>query len=65
MDAYRGIFVLYTINGPCAWHQAIAGPFNNKNLNAKLMCDFGVRVLFFMQFLQAYIRVNIIPPKCF
>ena len=28
MDAYRGIFVLCTINGPCAWHQAIAGPLN-------------------------------------
>ena len=36
-----------TINSPCAWHKAIPGPFNNKNLNAKLICDFGVRVLFF------------------
>ena len=35
MDAYRDMFVLCTINGLCAWHQAIAGPFNNKNLNAK------------------------------
>ena len=43
MDAYRGIFVLCTINGPCAWHQAIAGPFN-KNLNAKLIYNFGVHV---------------------
>ena len=25
MDAYRCMFVLCTINGPCAWHQAIAG----------------------------------------
>ena len=47
MDAYRGIFVLCTINGPCAWHQAITGPFNNMNLNVKLICDFDVRVLFF------------------
>ncbi len=47
MDAYRGIFVLCTINGPCAWHQAIAGPFNNKNMNAKLICNFGLRVLSF------------------
>ena len=45
MDAYRGIFVLCTINGPSAWHQAIASPFNNKNLNAKLICDFGVCIL--------------------
>ena len=52
MDAYRGIFVLCTIKGPCACHQAIAGPFNNKNLNAKLICNFGKHVLFFMQFLQ-------------
>ena len=37
MDACKGIFVLYTINGPCPWHQAIAGPINNKNLNAKLI----------------------------
>ena len=36
MDAYGGIFVLCTINGLCAWHQAIAGPFKHKNLNAKL-----------------------------
>ena len=48
MDAYRGMFVLCTINGPCAWHQAIAGPFNNKNLNAKLICDFGImRFIFY------------------
>ena len=51
MDAYRGIFILCTINGPCAWYQAIAGPLNNKNLKAKLICDFSVRILFFMQFL--------------
>ena len=48
MDAYRGIFVLCTINGPYAWHQAIAGPINNKNLNAKLICDFGVCVFIFL-----------------
>ena len=41
-----GMFVLCTINGPCAWHQAIAEPFNNKNLYAKLICDFGVRVFY-------------------
>ena len=48
MDAYRGMFVLSTINGLCAWHQAIARPFNNKNLNAKLMCDFGVTRFIFL-----------------
>ena len=53
MDAYRGIFVLCTINGPCAWHQAIAGPINNKNLNAKLICDLAYAFYFFMQFLRA------------
>ena len=47
MDAYRCMVVLGTINGLCAWHQAIAGPFNNKNLNAKLICDFGVPHLIF------------------
>ena len=47
MDAYKGMFVLCTINGPCAWHQVIAGPFN-KNLNAKLICDFGVTRLIFL-----------------
>ena len=42
------MFVLSTIDSPCAWHQAIARPFNNKNLNAKLMCDFGVtRFIFY------------------
>ena len=47
MDTYRGMFVLSTINGPCTWHQAIARPFN-KNLNAKLMCDFGItRFIFY------------------
>ena len=51
MDVYKGIFVLCTINSPCAWHQAIAGPFKHKNLNAKLICDFSVCVYFFMQFL--------------
>ena len=56
MDAYRGMFVLCTINGLCAWHQAIAGPFN-KNLNAKLMCDFGVtRFIFYA--VSAGLRVN-------
>ena len=50
MDAYRGIFVLCTINGPCAWHQAIAEPINNKNLNAKLICNFSVYVLFLCSF---------------
>ena len=53
MDAYRGTFVLCTINGQCVWHQAIAGPFNNKNLNAKLICDFSVRVLFLCSFCGA------------
>ena len=53
MDAYRGIFVLCTINGLCAWNEAIAGPFNNKNLNAKLICDFGVCVLFLCSFCGA------------
>ena len=48
MDAYRGYICLCTINGPCAWHQA----FNNKNLNAKLICDFGIRVLFFYAYLR-------------
>ena len=48
MDAYRGMFVLCTINGPCTWHQAIAGPLNNKNLNAKLICDFGVMWFIFL-----------------
>ena len=42
------VYLLCTINGPCAWHQAIAGPFNNKNLNAKLICDFGIpRFIFY------------------
>ena len=58
IDAYRGIFVLCTINGPCTWHQAIAGPINNKNLNAKLICDFGLCVLFFYA-VSAGLRVNI------
>ena len=58
MDAYRGMFVLCTINGPCAWHQAIAGPFNNKKLNAKLICDFGVtRFIFYA--VSAGLRVKI------
>ena len=48
MDAYGDMFVLFTINGPCAWHQAIGGPFNNKNLNAKLICDFGVPHFIFL-----------------
>ena len=52
MDAYRRMFVLCTINGPCAWYRAIAGPLNNKNLNAKLICDFGVTRFIFMQFLR-------------
>ena len=45
MDAYRCMFVLCTINGPCPWDQAIVGPFNNKNLNAKLISAY--HVLFF------------------
>ena len=45
------MFVLCTINGPCAWHQAIAGTFNNKKLNAKLICDFGItRYIFYAVF---------------
>ena len=47
MDAYRGIFVLCTLNNPCAWHQVIAGPFKHKNLNGKLICNFSVCVLIF------------------
>ena len=57
MDAYRGMFVLCTINGLCAWHQAIVGPFNNKNLNAKLKCDFDVTHFIFYA-VSAGLRVN-------
>ena len=61
MDAYKGMFVLCTINGLCAWHQAIAGPFN-KNLNAKLICDFGICVLFFMHiFVGLRVKVSYSP----
>ena len=57
MDAYRCMFVLCTTNGLCAWHQAIAGPFKHKKLNAKLICDFGICILFFYA-VSAGLRVN-------
>ena len=57
MDAYRGIFVLCTINGPCAWHQAIAGPIN-KNLNAKLICN-SVSAVFYAIIMSHVILLHI------
>ena len=46
-----------TINGPCDWHQAIAGLFNNKNLNAKLIMQFQrMRFMFLCIFVS--LRVN-------